>query len=129
MVKILQCVLPPGLLPLLPHHEQWHLSLPALSCTMPTRPALVPSYGKQNTCAASTVDDGKYDDGTQKVTHGNVDAGKKTAHYNPDTTQKMVNYNSDAVQKVAHYNVDACQKTRQNLEENCNSQAILKVKE
>ena len=45
------------------------------------------------------------------------DAGQKTAHYNPDASQKM-----------AHYNVDAGQKTAQNLEENCNSQAILKVK-
>ena len=51
------------------------------------------------------------------------------AHYNPDASQKMAHYNVDAGQKVAHYNVDAGQKTAQNLEENCNSQAILKVKE
>ena len=35
----------------------------------------------------------------------------------------------DATQKVVHYNIDAGQKTAQNLEDNSNSQAILKVKE
>ena len=102
--------------------------------------ALIPSYGSQNTCTASTAVDGKKDDAGQKVTHCNVDAdqkvahynadpGQKTAHYNPDPTQEMAHYNVDAGQKVAHYNVDAGQKTVQNLKENCNSQAILKVKE
>ena len=89
---------------------------------------VVPSYGSQNTCTASTAVDGSQDDATQKVAHYNVDAGQKTAHYNPDASQKMAHYNVDAGQKVAHYNVDAGQKTAQNLEENCNSQAILKVK-
>ena len=39
----------------------------------------------------------------------------------------VAHYNVDAGQKVAHYNVDAGQKTAQNLEDNCNSQATLKV--
>ena len=80
--------------------------------------ALVPSYGSQNTCTASTAVDGKQDDATQKVAHCSVDAGQKMAHYNVD-----------AGQKVAHYNVDAGQKMAQNREDNCNYQAILKVKE
>ena len=50
--------------------------------------ALVPSYGSQNTCTASTAVDGKYDDNTQKVAHCNVGAGQKVAHYNVDAGQK-----------------------------------------
>ena len=91
--------------------------------------ALIPSYGSQNTCTASTAVDGKKDDAGQKVTHCNVDADQKVAHYNADPGQKTAHYNPDATQEMAHYNVDAGQKTVQNLEENCNSQAILKVKE
>ena len=53
---------------------------------------------------------------------------KKKAHYNPDAIHKMAHYNLDVGQEKAHYNVDAGQNVPQNLEENCNFLAILKVK-
>ena len=98
--------------------------------------ALVPFYGSHNTCVATTADDGKQDDATQKVPHCNVDAdqkmaycnidaGQKMPHNNSDATQKILHYNVDTGQKVAHCNVDAGQKKAQNLDRI----AILKVKE